>query len=144
MQDDFEAVLEPKVKAGRIAGAKAAGKAGAKAGGKAAGKTGGKAGAKTAGEGGKAVGPRSAEVQIARMIVRAQWQYEWSTANPEGGQSERKAAWKEVRQARMEANMKSARRVVTSLQRQGVTMILTASAAAQAETAGDEDDDSEA
>jgi hypothetical protein len=124
MQDDMdaEAVVKGKGKGGRKGGGKGAGKA--------AGKSGGE-------------GPKSAEVQIARMVVRAQWQQEWSAANPDGGQAERKAAWKEARQTRMEQNMKPVRKMLSSLQRQGVTMTLS-EAAASADPDGDGgDDDSE-
>ena len=122
MQDDMAAAPGPKGEGGRKGGGKAGGKAG--------------------GEGRKpgSEGPKSAEVQIARMMVRAQWQQEWAAANPDGGNPERKVAWKEARQARMELHMKSARKVLASLQRQGVTMTLSETAAA----ADVEDDDAEA
>ena len=60
--------------------------------------------------------------------------------NPDGANPERKAAWQEARQARMELHLKSVRKVLTSLQRQGVTMTLSETAAADADV---EDDDAE-
>ncbi len=143
MQDDTDAIAEPKVKGGRTAGGKGGGGAKAAGGGR---KAAADAGPKNAGGGGGGGGggPKNSEVLIARMIVRAQWHQEWSAANPEGEQADRKAAWKEVRQVRMEENMKSARRILGSLHRQGVTMTLSETAAAKQDAAGDEDDDSEA
>ena len=75
--------------------------------------------------------------QIGRMLVRAIWAQEWSLANPDGTGEARKAAWKEARAAVMEKNLKSYRRAVASLTRSGVTMTLSAEAAAKS----DEDDD---
>ena len=74
--------------------------------------------------------------QIGRMLVRAIWTQEWTLANPEGKGDARKAAWKEARSTVMEKNLKSYRRAIASLGRSGVTMTLSAEAAAKA----DEDD----
>ena len=126
MQDDMAPAPRPKGEGGRKGGGKGGGKAGGKAGGE---------GRKPGSE-----GPKNVEIQIARMMVRAQWQQEWAAANPDGANPERKAAWQEARQARMELHLKSVRKVLTSLQRQGVTMTLSETAAADADV---EDDDAE-
>ena len=80
---------------------------------------------------GKAAGdaPKNAEVLIARMLVRALWQQDWAAANPDGKAPDLKTAWKEARQARMEQQLKSARKALATLQRMGVTMTLSPKAA---------------
>ena len=98
--------------------------------GKAKGKKSG--GKKAAGEGNGGI-----DGQIGRMLVRAIWVQEWSLANPDGKGEARKAAWKDARAAVMEKNLKTYRRAVGSLTRSGVTMTLSAEAAAKP----DEDDD---
>lgn len=138
MQDDMETAVATKAKGarGRKAGAKAAGGAAGKAG-----KTGPKAGAKAAAKAAGEKGQKNPDVQIARMLVRAQWQQEWVAANPETDQAARKAAWQDARQPRMDQYLKSARKVLSNLQRQGVTMILSAKAAAAGEAEVDVEDD---
>jgi hypothetical protein len=79
-----------------------------------------------------------ADGQIGRMLVRAIWAQEWSAANPGGKGEARKAAWKDARSAMMEKNLKSYRRAMASLKRSGVTMTLSAEAAAKS---GDDDND---
>lgn len=71
--------------------------------------------------------------QLGRMLVRAIWVQEWSLANPDGKGNARKAAWKEAKSAAMEKNLKSYRRAIASLGRSGVSMTLSAEAAAKAE-----------
>ena len=83
--------------------------------------------------------PKNPEVLIARMLVRALWQQDWVAANPDGKAPERKTAWKEARQARMEQQLKSARKALATLQRLGVTMTLSPKAAT-----GDDDDGADA
>lgn len=90
----------------------------------------------TAAQGGKAkVGGKGAaalssgEVQIARMLVRALWAQESIAAEPELSQAERSAKWKEVRQARNEAELKKIRRALVTLKRAGVVMTLPEKAA---------------
>ena len=86
---------------------------------------------------GKAAGdaPKNTEVLIARMLERALWQQDWAAANPDGKAPDLKTAWKEARQARMEQQLKSARKALATLQRMGVTMTLSPKAAT-----GDDDD----
>ena len=127
MQDEMEPEAAAKTKGGRKAG-------GAKAGGAKAG--GAKAGGKGKGAGKDAAGGKTGEVQIARMLVRAQWLQEWTIANPDAAQADRKAAWKDARAARLETDLKTARRIISLLQRQGVNMTLTAAAAADADGDG--------
>ena len=95
----------------------------------------GEGGARAAGMGKSAggAGNPKAEGQIGRMLVRAIWAQEWSLANPDGQGDQRKAAWKEVREAAMEKNLKTYRRALNSLSRSGVTMVLSES--------GDDDTD---
>ena len=107
---------------------KAAGAGMAKAGGAGKGKN------KAAGDGNAKV-----EGQIGRMLVRAIWAQEWSQANPDGQAEQRKAAWKETREAAMERNLKPYRRAINALSRSGVAMTLSETAA----KANDEDDGSE-
>ena len=68
---------------------------------------------------------KNSEVLIARMLVRALWQQEWLAVNPEAKAADRKAAWKDVRQARMERDLKPVRKALATMQRLGVTMALS-------------------
>ena len=92
----------------------------------------GKGGPKAAG-----AGPQNIEMQIARMVVRAQWQQEWVAANPEGNLEDRKNAWKEARQGYMAENLKSARKLLVILKRQGVSMTVAATADAESDAESD-------
>ena len=86
---------------------------------------------------------KNAEVLIARMLVRALWQQEWSAANPDAKPTDRKTAWKDTRQTRLEQDLKSVRKALTTMQRQGVTMTLVPRAR-EVTGEGDEDDGAEA
>ena len=86
---------------------------------------------------------KNAGVLIARMLVRALWQQEWSAANPDAKPTDRKTAWKDARQTRLEQDLKSARRALTTMQRLGVTMTLVPRAR-EVTGEGDEDDGAEA
>ena len=99
-------------------------------------------GARPKGKGGpKAAGAQNGEMQIARMVVRAQWQQEWTGANPEANLEDRKAAWKEARQGYMVENLKSARKLLLNLKRQGVSMSVSEGpAGAEAEVEDSEPD----
>ena len=90
---------------------------------------------------GKAGGEGNAKVegQIGRMLVRAIWGQEWSAANPDGKGEDRKAAWKDAREAALEKNLKTYRRALNALTRSGVVMTLSDDAA---QASGDEDDTS--
>lgn len=127
------------------AGKKAGGvKTGAKAGGKAAG---GKAGGAKAGaaarakKAGGATSNAKVEGQIGRMLVRAIWAQEWSLANPDGKGEQRKAAWKDAREAAMEKSLKPYRRALGSLARSGVTMTISEAAAKEADSEDDGGED---
>lgn len=78
------------------------------------------------------------EGQIARLMVRAVWMQEWSVANPDGKPEDRKKAWAEARQAAVDRNLKTYRRAVNMLSRQGVTMTYTAPAKKEGAAADDE------
>ncbi len=80
-------------------------------------------------------GKGKVEGQIGRMLVRAIWAQEWSLANPEGKGEDRKAAWKDAREAAMEKNLKTYRRAINTLTRGGVTMTLSEVAAKAGEDA---------
>ena len=82
---------------------------------------------------------KNAETLIARMLVRALWQQDWAAANPEAKAADRKTAWKDARQGRMEQSLKSVRKALATMQRSGVTMTLSPK-----EAAGDDDDGAEA
>lgn len=86
----------------------------------------GRASEKTAGEG---EGKGKVEGHIGRMLVRAIWAQEWMMANPDGKGEERKAAWKEAREAAIEKNLKTYRRAINALTRAGVTMTVSEAAA---------------
>jgi hypothetical protein len=88
-----------------------------------------------------AADPKGPELQIARMLVRALWQQEWTAANPDKTPAERGAAWKEIRQARNEAELKGLRRALMTLKRAGVTMTVTERAAKAAESDADVSED---
>ena len=77
------------------------------------------------------------EGQISRMLVRAIWAQEWSTANPDAKGEERKAAWKDARTAALEKNLRTYRRALGSLTRSGVAMTMTLD---PAKTPGEDDD----
>jgi hypothetical protein len=98
-----------------------------------------KAARKAAGDGGKNI-----ITPLARMLVHGMWLQEWTAANPDADQAARKAAWKEARAARIEAGMKSARKLLNGMERQGVTFALSEKAAADADADTDSDDDSDA
>lgn len=129
MTDDVE---PPKRKGGK----KAAGAEGAKAAGAGRKKEGGAAKKKEGGE----FGDPKAISQIARLLVRAIWSQEWSVANPDGQTEQRKAAWKEAREAAVVKNHKTYRRALNSLSRAGVTMTMSEAASKKAAA---EDDDGE-
>ena len=96
------------------------------------GKEGGKAkGGKAGGKGEAVLSPN--EVQVARMLVRALWAQEMIAANPEQTAADRAAAWKDIRQARNEAELKKVRRALLTLKRAGVVMKLSEKAAKSAE-----------
>lgn len=76
-----------------------------------------------------AAGPKGPELQIARMLVRALWQQEWSAANPDKTAAERTAAWRETRQAVNESELRGMRRALTAIKRAGVTMAIAERAA---------------
>ena len=82
-------------------------------------------------------GEVSVEGQVARMLVRAIWAQDWTSANPEGKPEDRKTAWKAARTDVLETNLKSYRRAVASLSRLGVVMSITP-AAADADTEGED------
>ena len=82
-------------------------------------------------------GNAAVEGQIGRMLVRAIWAQEWLLANPESPGEQRKAAWRDARDAAMEKNLKTYRRAINTLVRSGVTMTLNDGAA----IADDGDDD---
>lgn len=84
-----------------------------------------------------------AETQIARMLVRALWAQESIAANPDQSPAERAAQWKEVRQARNEAELKKVRRALLTLKKSGVVMSLTEKAE-MAEDAAEAEGGSEA
>ena len=86
---------------------------------------------------------KNPEVLIARMLVRALWQQEWSAANPDAKPTDRKTAWKDTRQTRLEQDLKSVRKALTTMQRLGVTMTLVPRAR-EVTGEGDEDDGAEA
>lgn len=88
-----------------------------------------------AAEGGKGgVALSGSDIQIARMLVRALWAQETIAANPEMAAADRAAQWKEVRQARNDAELKKIRRALLTLKRSGVVMTLSEKAAKTAET----------
>ncbi len=93
---------------------KAAGEGKARVGGEGKGKN------KAAGE-----GKGKVEGQIGRMLVRAIWAQEWVLANPDAQGEQRKAAWKDGREAAIERNLKTYRRAINALSRSGVTMTLS-------------------
>lgn len=66
----------------------------------------------------------SPETEIARILIRALWEQEWSAAHPEGTVKERKAAWKAVRKEETSAKGKTFRRALQSLKAAGVQFIL--------------------
>lgn len=78
--------------------------------------------------------PKGPETHIARMMVRALWQQEWSAANPDKTSAEKGTAWKEVRTARLESELKKIRRALMSVKRSGVTMVVSEKAAKAAES----------
>jgi len=67
--------------------------------------------------------------QIARLMVRALWQQEWSAANPEASPKDRAAAWKEVRAAETQARIKGYRKAIVALRKAGVEISLSAAVA---------------
>jgi hypothetical protein len=77
-------------------------------------------------------GPK-AEAMIARLLVRAMWAQDYTTANPDSTPEQRKAAWKEGRAAAVEANLKSCRKHIAFMKRAGVTMTLSTLPASEAE-----------
>lgn len=92
-----------------------------------------KGAAKGGGKGAAALTP--GEIQIARMLVRALWLQESIAANPELSPAERAAQWKDVRQARNEAELKRIRRALLTLKKAGVVMTLPEKAQASGDAA---------
>lgn len=78
--------------------------------------------------------PKGPETHIARMMVRALWQQEWSAANPDKQATDRAAAWKEIRAERLDAELKKLRRALINVKKQGVTMTVSEKAAKVAES----------
>lgn len=78
--------------------------------------------------------PKGPETQIARMMVRALWQQEWAAANPNKTAADKGAAWKEIRTARLEAELKKLRRALLSVKKSGVTMTVSEKAAKVADS----------
>lgn len=78
------------------------------------------------------------ETQIARLLVRSIWAYDWSAANPDKSVAIRSAAWKEERQSVNEVELKKMRKVLIGLKRLGVTMTAPEKTV-KAETQGDDD-----
>lgn len=78
--------------------------------------------------------PKGPETHIARMMVRALWQQEWTAENPDKTPAEKGAAWKEVRTARLESELKKIRRALMAVKKSGVTMVVSEKAAKTAES----------
>ena len=105
-------------------------------------KEGGKRG-KGKGKADSAAPPKGPETQIARMMVRALWQQEWTAANPDKVAADRATAWKEARTARLESELKKIRRALLSVKKSGVTMTVSEKAAKVAESDDDVPDAAE-
>lgn len=84
---------------------------------------------------------KNADMMIARMMVRALWQQDWSAVNPDAKAPDRKAAWKDARLAQMEKQLKPVRKALATMQRLGVTMTLSPKSA---DDASEDDDGAEA
>jgi hypothetical protein len=76
--------------------------------------------------------------QIARLMVRAIWQQEWSAANPEATPKDRAAAWKEVRATENQARIKTYRKAIVAMRKAGVEISLIL---AEPDAAEDEGED---
>ncbi len=62
------------------------------------------------------------ETNMARLLIRAMWTYDWTEANTDKSVAERSVAWKEARQSVNDAELKKMRKVMIGLKRLGVTM----------------------
>lgn len=100
------------------------------------GKVGGKAGGQNKADG---AAPKSPELQVARLVLRALWRQEWTAANPDKKAAERTTAWKEARQAHYEAELKKMRRALVAVKRDGVTLLVSEKAAKAEKGAGDDE-----
>ena len=66
---------------------------------------------------------KSARGKVARLMVRALWQAEWSTANPEAKAEARKEAWKLAKEGRSE-HVNAARKALRIMEKRGVTLTI--------------------